>query len=411
VPFRIPEVVDIVDWAGLESPAAVDDALAAIAGLRASVAELIPRDPAGGVAAAWVARLAALPVRDQLAALDEHLAPARSVALTLLRIVQEPTFPKRAPRARAESALVEALDALRKAVPDTPPVQDDYSLRCAPQVLAGAYRAHEHVSEIVEVEINSATDNPLLFPFAPDEGFAALGVADTAPIAAHYQAYRDWLTAARARVARCREAVLGGGNFHGQPVATAMDYLAIAVAEVGSIAERRVAHIVDPNHSHGLPAFLIDGSGLNSGFMIPQYTAAALVSENKGLCHPASTDSIPTCANSEDHVSMGTIAARKCRTVVRNVRYVVAIELLAAYQALWFREPLEPGAAVAVLRDAIRSVGVERYRDDRVIAPDIAAVDALLAEPTVLNRAIRAATAGVSPAGPPSRILAEDRGE
>jgi histidine ammonia-lyase len=186
------------------------------------------------------------------------------------------------------------------------------------------------VARIVEVEMNSATDNPLLFPPVPEGGLDA-----TCP-----GAYGDWLRASPERMLDCRLSVIGGGNFHGEPVAVAIDYLAIALAEVGSIAERRVAHLVDDNHSRGLPPFLVDSSGLNSGFMVTQYTAASLVSENKVLCHPASVDSIPTCANTEDHVSMGTIAARKAAEVIRNVRKVVAIEILAANQGLRFRLPL-----------------------------------------------------------------------
>ena len=175
-----------------------------------------------------------------------------------------------------------------------------------------------------------------------------------------------------------------GGNFHGEPLAIAMDYLAIAVAEAGNIAERRIAHLVDAEQSRGLPAFLVEGSGLNSGFMIPQYAAASLVSENKVLTHPASTDSIPTCANSEDHVSMGTIAARKMADVLDNVRHVLAIELLAAWQGLRFREPLLPGRplrAVLVVLDQV----VARHDDDHVMAPDIARVHALLDDVRLLD--------------------------
>lgn len=189
-------------------------------------------------------------------------------------------------------------------------VQDAYSLRCIPQVHGATADALAYVRRVLEVEINSANDNPLLFP---EEG-----------------------------------KVLSGGNFHGQPVAQALDLLAMAVAELGSISERRVERLVNPALS-GLPPFLINTGGLNSGFMIAQYTAASLVSENKVLCHPASVDSIPSSANQEDHVSMGTTAARKALQVVENVGRILGIELLAACQAVDFRgaELLGAGTSLA----------------------------------------------------------------
>src|SRR5262249_8971590 len=158
---------------------------------------------------------------------------------------------------KIRSALVAVVEQLNKAVPDAPIVQDDYSFRCFPQVLGCAYRALWHVAEIVEIEINSATDNPLLFPPEPQRGFESLSITQ----------YEAWLRGSRERIAQCCDSVIGGGNFHGQPIATAMDYLSIAMAEVASIAERRIAHLVDDNHSRGLPSFLIEASGLNSGFM------------------------------------------------------------------------------------------------------------------------------------------------
>ena len=196
-------------------------------------------------------------------------------------------------------AICRLVEGSRLTGSDRHKVQDAYSLRCIPQVHGAAANALDYVRDILEVEINSVTDNPLLFP---DEN-----------------------------------KILSGGNFHGQPVAQAMDFLAIAVAELGSIAERRIERLVNPALS-GLPPFLVKDGGLNSGLMIPQYTAASLVSENKVLCHPASVDSIPSSANQEDHVSMGTIAARKARKVVDNVARVIGIELLVAGQAVDFRE-------------------------------------------------------------------------
>lgn len=183
-------------------------------------------------------------------------------------------------------------------------VQDPYSLRCIPQVHGAARDIIDHVKTVLSKEINSVTDNPLVFPE--------------------------------------KDKILSGGNFHGQPVAFAMDYLALGCAELGSIAERRIDKLVNPIFNL-LPAFLVKNSGLNSGFMIPHVVAASLVSENKILCHPASIDSIPTSADKEDHVSMGTIAARKCIDVIYNVMHVLAIEVIAACQGLDFHKPLKPG--------------------------------------------------------------------
>ena len=162
-------------------------------------------------------------------------------------------------------------------------------------------------------------------------------------------------------------------------------YLAIAIAEAGNISERRIAHLVDEHQSRGLPPFLVLSSGLNSGFMIPQYTAAALVSENKVLCHPASVDSVPTCANSEDHVSMGTISARKAAEVLENVRQVVAIELLAASHALEFRRPLRPGHRLREAVAVIRAAGIAPLSDDRVPYPEIQRVRALMDDAALLD--------------------------
>lgn len=177
--------------------------------------------------------------------------------------------------------------------------------------------------------------------------------------------------------------VMSGGNFHGQPVAMAMDFLAIALAEFASISERRVERMVNPTLS-GLPSFLIEEGGLNSGFMIAQYTAAALVSENKVLAHPASVDSIPTSANKEDHVSMGTIAARKAGQVLENVKQVAAIELLCAAQALDLFTNLKPGKGSLAAYKVIRR-NVKHMKRDRELAPDIATVAALIDNEEILN--------------------------
>jgi histidine ammonia-lyase len=210
-------------------------------------------------------------------------------------------------------------------------VQDSYSLRCVPQVHGASRDAMAHVRRVLETEINSATDNPLIFP-GESNAFSA-------------------------------------GNFHGQPVALAMDFLALAVAELGSISERRSAKLTDKNHNSGLPAFLATRGGVESGLMITQYTAAALASENKVLVHPASADSIPTSANQEDHVSMGTIAARQAAEVVRNTRRIIAIEMLCACRGIELRNRtpgLGSGRALASVRTAAGPL-----EGDRPLSEDI----------------------------------------
>jgi len=224
-------------------------------------------------------------------------------------------------------------------------IQDAYTLRCSPQVHGASKDGIAYVRNVLETEMNAATNNPLIFPDA--------------------QTY------------------LLGGNFHGQPVALALDFLCMAAAELSSISERRIERLVNPNLS-GLPAFLVKDGGLNSGFMIAQYTAASLASENKVLSHPACVDSIPTSANKEDHVSMGTIAARKARDVVKNTEHVVAIELLCAAQALDLFTNVKPGegtlAAYRVIRNAIPHLAV-----DRVLSVDIESMIGLIKNDTLLE--------------------------
>ncbi len=217
-------------------------------------------------------------------------------------------------------------------------VQDAYSLRCIPQVHGASRDALQHCKQVIEREINSATDNPLVF-------------AETGE-------------------------VLSAGNFHGQPVALAMDYAKIAIAELANISERRIEYMLDPALS-GLPAFLAKQGGLHSGLMLSQYTAASLVSENKVLAHPASVDSIPTSANQEDHVSMGLTSARQTRMILENARWVIAIELVNAAQALEFHKPLEPGPGVKSALMAIREV-VPPLEADRILTPDVEAVRRLM---------------------------------
>jgi histidine ammonia-lyase len=234
-------------------------------------------------------------------------------------------------------------------------VQDPYSLRCTPQVHGAVRDALDHLGRVLAVEMNAATDNPLIFP----DG----GVTDGNTVATG------------------EGRVVSGGNFHGEPIALALDFAKLALAELGSISERRTALLVDPHLNGGLPAFLGSGSGLESGYMLLQYTAAALVSENKVLAHPASVDSIPTSANQEDHVSMGPIAGRHARDVLGHVEQVVAIELLCAARALDLRlaavPGTQPGAGVAAAHAAIREV-VRPWDGDREPGPDIDAVTRLV---------------------------------
>ncbi|AFC28665.1 histidine ammonia-lyase [Paenibacillus mucilaginosus 3016] len=210
-------------------------------------------------------------------------------------------------------------------------VQDAYSLRCAPQVHGASRDGLDYIAGVLETEINSATDNPLIFA---EEG-----------------------------------RVISGGNFHGQPVALAMDHLALCAAELASIAERRIERLVNPQLNEGLPPFLTHRGGLQSGFMIAQYTAASLVSENKSLAHPASVDSIPSSGNQEDHVSMGTIAARKAARIVSHGFEVLAIELLCAAQAADYRGPSGLAPGTRWLYDRCRE-RVPFMGEDRVLSGD-----------------------------------------
>jgi histidine ammonia-lyase len=214
-------------------------------------------------------------------------------------------------------------------------VQDAYSLRCAPQVHGASRDLLAYAERTVSVELNAATDNPLVF-VELDE-------------------------------------LVSNGNFHGQPLAFALDATAMALAELASISERRIERLTNPSLSDGLPAFLTHDGGLNSGFMIPQYVAAALVSENKVLCHPAGVDSIPTSAGQEDHVSMGNASALKCLQVLANAERGLAIELLAGAQAIEFLAPLEPGAGARAAHAFVRSLSPTLI-EDRQLSGDIEAV-------------------------------------
>lgn len=219
-------------------------------------------------------------------------------------------------------------------------VQDPYSIRCQPQVIGACLDVLRHVCSVLETEANAVTDNPLVFTDS--------------------------------------RSVLSGGNFHAEPVALAADYLALAIAEIGALSERRIALLIDANLS-GLPAFLVAHGGLNSGFMMAQVTAAALASENKSYAHPASVDSIPTSANQEDHVSMATFAARRLHTMLDNVADIVAIELLAAAQGIEFHHPQKSSPAIELVMASIRELS-PRYEEDRSLSADIRRVAATIDE-------------------------------
>jgi histidine ammonia-lyase len=218
-------------------------------------------------------------------------------------------------------------------------VQDAYSFRCAPQVHGATREVLRFVRQILGVEANSVSDNPIVLPASGE--------------------------------------IVSGGNFHGQPVAVALDALAAAVVPLAGISERRLYRLLDPSRNNGLPAFLVPESGLNSGFMLAQYTAASIVSESKSLAHPASIDSIPSSAGQEDHVSMGMISARHARDVVAGAEVVVALEVLAAAQALDLRAPLSPAVGTRAARDAVRRL-VPFLDADRELGADIAAVTDLV---------------------------------
>lgn len=217
-------------------------------------------------------------------------------------------------------------------------VQDPYSLRCQPQVMGACLAQLQHAAATLLIEANAVSDNPLIFAEQND--------------------------------------IISGGNFHAEPVAFAADNMALAIAEIGALSERRIALLVDP-HFSGLPAFLVNNPGVNSGFMIAQVTAAALASENKSLAHPASVDSLPTSANQEDHVSMATFAARRLGQMLENTAGILSIELLAACQGIDFQSPNKTSTRLEKVRTLIRE-RVKFYDKDRFFAPDIAQIKQLI---------------------------------
>ena len=263
-------------------------------------------------------------------------------------------FDPRIHRVKPHPGQISAADNMRRITQDSEiisshkdcsRIQDAYTLRCSPQVHGASKDALEFAKGVVETEMNSSTDNPLILQESGE--------------------------------------FLLGGNFHGQHIALAMDFLSMAVSELANIAERRIERLVNPQLS-GLPAFLVTNGGINSGFMIAQYTAAALVSENKVLSHPACVDSIPTSANKEDHVSMGTISARKCRDVVNNTEHVIAIELLCGAQAMDLFTNMKAGEGTRVAYEIIRDA-VPHLERDKVLSGDIEATVELVRSGRILE--------------------------
>lgn len=285
--------------------------------------------------------------------LFKHADIAASMSLETL-LGTRTAFDPRIHKARPHNGQIKAADNMLRLTKnsqiiskhkDCSSIQDAYSLRCSPQVHGASWDALKHTKKVINTEMNSTTVNPLVFP-----------------------EQREYLF---------------GGNFHGQPLSLACDFLSIATSEIANISERRIERLVNPQLS-GLPAFLIKDSGLNSGFMIAQYAAAALVSENKVMSHPASVDSIPTSANKEDHVSMGAFAARKCCDIVENAENVIAIELLCASQAIDMFTNLKAGTGVLEAYKTIRNK-IDFMTEDRMLSKDIAIVKKLIKEKTIVK--------------------------
>jgi histidine ammonia-lyase len=257
--------------------------------------------------------------------------------------------------------------SLRDSHRDCDRVQDAYSLRCMPQVHGAVRDTLAHCREVMEIEVNSAVDNPLVFM----KGHVGADAPSTSLRTGH-------LRPAERSSAALEAEVISGGNFHGQPLAFVLDFLGIALSALAGISERRLERLVNPALSEGLPPFLAAGAGLNSGFMMAQVAAASLVSENKVLAHPASVDSITTSGNKEDYVSMGMTAALKLKRIVENSRNAMAIEAMAAAQALDFLAPLKTSKRGQAAHAAIRSVCATMDKD-RVMYQDFARVAELIA--------------------------------
>jgi histidine ammonia-lyase len=262
-----------------------------------------------------------------------------------LRLHKLRPFPGQIAVAKNILAMIKGSEIRESHRENDPRVQDSYSIRCIPQIHGASRDSIDYVCSRVEIELNSVNDNPLIFP---DD-----------------------------------EAHLEGGNFHGQPMALAMDFMAIALSEYANVSERRTERMLNGSLS-SLPRFLAKNGGLNSGLMIAQYTAASLVSENKVLAHPASVDSIPTSANQEDHNSMGSISARKCFQILKNVQTVLAIEILTACQGLEFHKPMKYGKGTEAVYNVVRK-SVTPLIMDRIIYKDIEAVIKLIIDNQLLN--------------------------
>ena len=286
----------------------------------------------------------------RLAQTADVIAAMSMEALTALRSAFDPRVQQVRPYAGQKQVaanilqLTEGSEILAKS--QNARVQDAYAIRCIPQVHGAVRDALGYVRGVLETEINAVTDNPILFP---DD-----------------------------------QAVISGGNFHGEPLALAFDFLGIAAAELADISERRLERMVNGALSNGLPPFLTRAGGLNSGYMICQYSAASMVSENKVLAHPASVDSIPSSANQEDHVSMGTTAARKARSITENTASVLAFELMAAAQGMEYRRPDQSSPVLAAVHTLVRE-RIPELEEDREIRIDIAAANTLVREYGILQ--------------------------
>lgn len=267
-----------------------------------------------------------------------------------LRIHRLRPYPGQITTAKNLSALIRNSGIRKSHLEDDPRVQDSYSIRCMPQIHGASRDAINYVCSRIEIELNSVTDNPLIFPDKKD--------------------------------------FLSGGNFHGQPLALPLDFMAIALSELADISERRTDRLTNGSSSR-LPKFLAKDGGLNSGYMILQYTAASLVSENKVLAHPASVDSIPTSAGKEDVNSMGSISARKCFQVLKNVQTVIALEMLAAAQAIDFLKPLKCGIGTNAAYKTIRKV-IPTLNKDRILYKDFRKILVLLKDGIILNEVAKA---------------------
>lgn len=255
-------------------------------------------------------------------------------------------FPGQITTAKNILSLIYKSEIRKSHLKNDPRVQDAYSIRCVPQIHGASRDAIDYVLSRVKIEMNSVNDNPIIFPETGEH--------------------------------------IEGGNFHGQSMALAMDFMGIALSELANVSERRTERMVNGALSQGLPRFLTKKGGLNSGLMIAQYTAASLVSENKVLAHPASVDSIPTSANQEDHNSMGSIAARKCHKIMQNLENVLAIEMLTSSQALEYLKPLKPGTGTGTAYAEIRKV-VKPLNEDRLLYNDVKNVAELIKNDSLLN--------------------------